>query len=207
MKWLQRLFVKLKIVFIKSKKFSIFALISIGIFTGVFAVIGFEVGMGLTNTEEFCAGCHLQQGATADTYYESTHYKNKTGVRPICSDCHVPVEFGNKMWRKIIASRELWSHFSGNIESTEKYLLNVSHMREKEIARMKANDSQECRNCHEVDQMDLNLQTAKAQEFHSTMKKNNKTCIDCHQGLVHLSPMVEQQLEKEADITTNNASH
>jgi len=197
MKWLKWLFSKVKIVFLKSTQLSIFTLISIGAVTGVFSVIGFETGMGMTNTDEFCSGCHLQAGATTETYHLSSHYKNKTGVRPMCADCHVPAEFGNKMWRKIIASRELWSHFMGNIDSTEKYLLNVSHMRDKEIARMKANDSQECRNCHKVSQWLTELQTAKAQEFHASMKKNNKTCIDCHQGLTHMSPMVEAQLLRD----------
>ena len=204
MKWLKRLFAQIKIVFQKSKRLSIFALISIGVFAGVSVVIGFEVGMGMTNTEEFCSGCHLQHGATTETYYLSSHYKNKTGVRPVCSNCHVPVEFGNKMWRKILASRELWSHFSGNIDTTEKYLQNVSHMRNREIARMKANDSQECRNCHEVSQWRTDLQTAKAQEFHV---KNGKTCIDCHQGLTHLSPIVEEQLLKDEANSKNDSSH
>lgn len=198
MKWFLKLLAQLKIVLTKSKKFSIFVLVTIGVFVGIFTVVGFEVGMGLTNTEEFCSGCHMQPGATTETYYTSTHFKNKTGVRPICSDCHVPVEFGNKMWRKFLASQELWSHFSGNIDTTEKYLDNVLHMREKEIARMKANDSQECRNCHEVSQMNFELQTAQAQQFHSTMKSEGKTCIDCHQGLTHLSPEVKARLEQEA---------
>ncbi len=207
MKWFKRLFSQLKIVFQKSKKLSIFALISIGVFAGVSGVIGFEVGMGMTNTEEFCSGCHLQPGATTETYYLSSHFKNKTGVRPVCSNCHVPVEFGNKMWRKIIASRELWSHFAGNIDTTEKYLQNVSHMRNKEIARMKANDSQECRNCHEVSQWRTDLQTVKAQEFHQSMIKNGKTCIDCHQGLTHLSPIVEEQLLKDEADLEHGSSH
>lgn len=173
-------------------------LVTIGVFVGIFTVVGFEVGMGLTNTEEFCTGCHLQPRATAETYYTSSHFKNKTGVRPICSDCHVPVEFGNKMWRKILASREVWSFLSGNIDTTEKYLDNVIHMRDKEIARIKANDSKECRNCHEVSQMNFELQTAQAQKFHSTMASEGKTCIDCHQGLTHLSPEVQARLEQKA---------
>ena len=207
MKWFKRLLTQSKIVFLKSKRLSIFVLISIGVFAGVAGVIGFEVGMGMTNTQEFCSGCHLQPGATTETYYLSSHYKNKTGVRPLCSDCHVPVEFGNKMWRKILASREVWSHLSGNIDTTEKYLKNVSHMRNREIARMKANDSQECRNCHKVSNWRTELQTEKAQEFHASMNKNGKTCIDCHQGLTHLSPLVEEQLLKDEEDPENNTNH
>ncbi len=180
-----------------SAKLSIFFLVSFGVFVGVGSVIGFEVGMGLTNTESFCTGCHLQPGATAETYHTSTHFKNKTGVRPGCSDCHVPVEFGNKMWRKILASRELWSYFSDELDTTEQYYSKVKHMRDKEIARLKANDSQECRNCHEVSQMVFELQTAKAQEFHAAMKNEGKTCIDCHQGLTHMSPEVEKIVKQD----------
>ncbi|WNC71877.1 NapC/NirT family cytochrome c [Thalassotalea psychrophila] len=183
--------------FNKGAVYTSFFLITVGIFVGVGSVIGFEVGMGLTNTEEFCTGCHLQPGATAETYHKSTHFKNKTGVRPVCSSCHVPVEFGNKMWRKIIASRELWSYFSGELDTTEQYLSKVVHMRDKEIARLKANDSQECRNCHEVSQMVFELQTAKAQEFHAVMKSEGKTCIDCHQGLTHLSEDVAAIVEAD----------
>lgn len=174
-----------------SLKFSILSLVTIGVFVGVLGVIGFEVGMGMTNTEEFCTDCHKQPGATAETWYTTAHYKNRTGVRPICSDCHVPKSFSDKMWRKVVAVREVASHMMGTIDTTEKYLANVQHMRENEIKRLKANDSQECRSCHEVEQMDLELQTAKAREFHSVMKSQGKTCIDCHQGIAHMSPAVE----------------
>ncbi|MBD1390265.1 NapC/NirT family cytochrome c [Neiella sp. HB171785] len=182
----------LKGLFRPSAKWSIAALVALGVSIGVVGVVTFEVGMAYTNTEEFCTGCHLQPGATAETYHLSSHYNNRTGVRPICSDCHVPHEFGPKMWRKIIAAKEVWSHLMGNLETTEKYLQRVVHMREREINRLKANDSQECRNCHEVERWILALQTEKAQQFHQSMKNNNKTCIDCHQGMVHMSDMVAE---------------
>ena len=43
----------------------------------------------------------------------------------------------------------------------------------REIARLKANDSQECRNCHNTDMMLLGVQTAKAQEFHQAAKSKS----------------------------------
>ena len=58
-------------------------------------------------------------------------------------------------------------------------------MKAREIARLQANDSQECRNCHQVDRMLLAAQTAKAQEYHQAMLTNGKTCIDCHSGIAH----------------------
>ena len=48
-------------------------------------------------------------------YSENTiHYTNRTGVRAICSDCHVPKEWGPKMMRKIQASRELYGKVVGH---------------------------------------------------------------------------------------------
>ena len=33
--------------------------------------------------------------------------------------------------------------------------------------------------------MQLELQSAKAQEYHRAMASNGKTCIDCHAGIAH----------------------
>jgi cytochrome c-type protein NapC len=61
-------------------------------------------------------------------------------------------------------------------------------MKEREINRLKANDSQECRNCHDVNQILYSAQTAKAQEYHQAIEHQGKTCIDCHAGLTHTPP-------------------
>ncbi len=60
-----------------------------------------------------------------------------------------------------------------------------------EWARMKANDSLECRNCHGYDYMDFTRQSPRAAFMHSTYLANNeKTCIDCHKGIAHRLPEV-----------------
>ena len=54
---------------------------------------------------------------------------------------------------------------------------------------MKANDSLECRNCHNYDSMDFTRQSARAQAMHSTyLASKEKTCIDCHKGIAHHLP-------------------
>ena len=40
-------------------------------------------------------------------YKETIHYKNRSGVRAICSDCHVPKDWVHKFVRKIQATKEL----------------------------------------------------------------------------------------------------
>ncbi len=57
----------------------------------------FNTGMEATNTEEFCSGCHAPIVAEIQ---ETIHYSNRSGVRAICSDCHVPHEWTDKIVRK-----------------------------------------------------------------------------------------------------------
>jgi cytochrome c-type protein NapC len=175
---------------------SILTLILIGLGVGAVSVIAFDQTMAATNTEAFCTSCHTMAEGPFVMLQDTTHFSNKSGVRPTCSDCHVPKEFVPKMWRKIQASREVWGAITGIIDTKEKYLDHVATMKGREIARLRANDSQECRNCHEEDHMLLTEQTAKAREFHQKMHQENKTCIDCHQGLAHMSPDVAAVLEQ-----------
>jgi cytochrome c-type protein NapC len=169
-------------------------LLLIGLGFGAFSVVAFTLTMDATNTESFCTSCHEMASGPAALLEDTTHFNNKTGVRPTCSDCHVPREFLPKMWRKIQASREVWGKITGIIDTPEKYMTHVKVMKEREVARMRANDSRECRNCHDVDHMILSEQTAKAREFHQNMLNTGKTCIDCHQGITHMSPQIAEHL-------------
>ena len=83
------------------------------------------------------------------------------------------------------AAREVWGHWTGLIDTPEKYAAHAPAMKAREIARIRANDSQECRNCHNPERMLLASQSAKAQNYHQAMEKQGKTCIDCHSGLAH----------------------
>lgn len=63
-------------------------------------------------------------------------------------------------------------------------------MAEKVWARMKANDSKQCRNCHKYEAMSAELQDRYAQRRHSAeyREKTGRTCIDCHKGVAHELP-------------------
>lgn len=195
---LRRLLAKLKR---PSTTMSLGALLLIGVAVGVFATVGFNTSLHVTNTESFCLSCHEMAANPYVMLQETVHFHNKSGVRPTCSDCHVPREFIPKMIRKIEASREVWGHLLGTIDTAEKYAAYAPKMKAREVARLRANDSQECRNCHEVEKMILSQQTVKAQEFHLSMAKNGKTCIDCHAGIAH-TPVGEEpyQPEKMEDV-------
>jgi cytochrome c-type protein NapC len=76
-----------------SAKYSVLALLGTGLVVGIGGVVAFEATMHATNTEEFCTSCHEMADNPGMMLVGTTHFKNKSGVRPTCSDCHVPQEF------------------------------------------------------------------------------------------------------------------
>lgn len=164
---------------------SVLALVGIGLLLGVLGVIAFNATLHATSTESFCISCHEMEDNAFAQLQKTSHYNNATGVRPTCSDCHVPQEFVPKMIRKIEAAREVWGTITGIIDTPEKYAAHAPAMKAREIARLQANDSQECRNCHETERMLAAVQSAKAQRYHKARRMNDKTCIDCHAGIAH----------------------
>ncbi len=80
----------------------------------------------------------------------------------MCSDCHVPHEWTHKIARKMQASKEVWGKIFGTIDTREKFLAMRLELAQHEWARFKANDSLECRNCHDYDYMDFTRQSPRA---------------------------------------------
>lgn len=160
-----------------------------GFVAGIIFWGGFNWALELTNRESFCISCHEMRDNVFQELRETIHYTNRSGVRATCPDCHVPHEWGPKIIRKIKASRELWGKITGYVYTREKFLAHRREMAEREWARMKANDSQECRNCHNFEYMDFSVQDKRAAKAHSTsLASGEKTCIDCHKGIAHELP-------------------
>ena len=164
--------------------------LSIGGFVmGVIFWGGFNTALELTNTEEFCISCHEMRDNVYQELRSTIHYTNRSGVRAECSDCHVPHEWTHKIARKMQASKEVWGKVFGTIDTREKFLEKRRELAQHEWARLKANDSLECRNCHNFDYMDFTAQASRAANAHSTsLASGEKTCIDCHKGIAHQLP-------------------
>ena len=170
-------------------------LLTIGLFAGIIFWGGFNTAMEATNTLEFCVSCHEMRDTVYVEYQSSIHYKNASGVRAVCSDCHVPHAWGPKMIRKVQASGEVWHKLIGSINTPEKFeakrLALATHVWET----MKANDSRECRNCHSFDAMDFTHQRQRSREKMEpvalgTNLSEGSTCIDCHKGIAHKMPKI-----------------
>jgi nitrate/TMAO reductase-like tetraheme cytochrome c subunit len=160
-------------------------------FIGAIALGTFNKVMAYTNTLEFCTSCHEMKDFLFEEYKETVHYQNASGVRAVCSDCHVPHEWFPKVARKIQASfRELPAKVLGVIDTREKFEAKRLELAEDVWAGMKATNSRECRNCHSVEAMKLAEQDRSARKKHSLerMQKRGESCIDCHKGIAHKLP-------------------
>ena len=149
---------------------------------------GFHTALEATNSTEFCIGCHEMADNVYPEYKETIHYMNRSGVRAGCPDCHVPHEWGPKVYRKIQASGELYHMLMGDINTREKFEAARMKMATHEWERMKSTNSRECRNCHNFDAMSPELQKQTPYKKHMKAKEEGKTCIDCHKGIAHHLP-------------------
>jgi len=155
--------------------------------SGVLMAAG-AAGLAWTNTEKFCIGCHEMRDNPYAEFKGTIHDTNRSGVRAICSDCHVPREPVAMLKRKVAATFELWGKLTGVIDTKEKYDAHRYDMAKRVWRRMKTTDSLECRNCHKDDAMSAELQSEKAQARHAKAKAEGLTCIDCHFGIAHGEP-------------------
>jgi cytochrome c-type protein NapC len=145
-------------------------------------------GLAWTNTESFCTSCHEMRDNVFAEYQGTIHASNRSGVRAICSDCHVPRDPGPLLVAKIKATSDLYHHLIGSIDTKEKFEAKRHELATNVWRGMKENDSLPCRNCHVESAMSSDLQTERAQSQHAKGKAEGKTCIDCHYGIAHNEP-------------------
>ena len=160
-----------------------------GFVGGVMFWGAFNTALEITNTEKFCTSCHEMRDNVFEELSHTVHFTNRSGVRASCPDCHVPHEWTHKIARKMQASKEVWGKIFGTIDTRQKFLEKRIELAQHEWARLKANDSLECRNCHSSVAMDLSKQAPRAAAIHSQyLLTGQRTCIDCHKGIAHELP-------------------
>jgi cytochrome c-type protein NapC len=171
-----------------SAKWSLGALLVIGFASGIIFWGGFNTALEATNTLDFCISCHEMKDTVYQEYKQTVHYQNRTGVRAVCPDCHVPRDWTHKMARKMKASFEVWGKLTGSVDTPAKFEANRMRLATDEWERMQKAGSRECLNCHNFAAMDPDRQKSAAQKNHKQAQDQGKTCIDCHKGIAHHLP-------------------
>ena len=172
-----------------SARWSVLALGAVGFMIGATAVIGTQVMVHVTGTDEFCgAACHSMQWV-AKEHRESIHGANRTGVRATCHDCHIPREYPELLWYKAVAgTKDIIGEIRGVISTEEKFNKERKHMAAHVWEEYKANDSRACRGCHQFSQNVLAKQQEMVRQVHAPALEGLATCIDCHKGVGHTAP-------------------
>jgi len=168
--------------------------IPVGGFLAFAVGIAFSGGVAVTlhqvETLKFCSqSCH-EMATPFQEYTQSIHYKNEVGVRAVCADCHVPRPFFARVLRHAEASTELIGKITGKLDTPAKYEAHRAEMAQAVWKVLKADDSAECRGCHNFTAMDLQKQSPMAARRHAAaaLPNSGQTCIDCHKGIAHKLP-------------------
>ena len=93
-----------------SARWSVLALVAIGIVIGIALIVLPHVGIKVTSTTEFCVSCHSMQ-PVYEEYKQSVHFQNASGVRAECHDCHIPPDIPGMVKRKLEASNDIYQTF------------------------------------------------------------------------------------------------
>ncbi|MFA0083533.1 nitrate reductase [Vibrio breoganii] len=159
-----------------------------GFLAGVIFWGGFNTALEATNTEEFCISCHTMRDNVYEELQTTVHWKNHSGVRATCPDCHVPHEWTAKIARKIQASKEVYAQIFGDLDTPEKFEARRFELARHEWDRFSANKSLECKNCHNYESMDYELMSPTARIQMKQAAERDQSCLDCHKGIAHKLP-------------------
>ena len=174
-----------KLLFAPSLRYSLFTLLAAGFALGSVVTIGFQYALYAVGTNAFCSSCHANDAAKE--WRESVHHDNRAGTVVACSECHVPRELLPKIVRVAKSFKEIWSHFTGVINTREKYEAHRQAMDETEWNRLRGNGARECWNCHRPESM-VNKEKADLAGMHKSALAGGQVCIDCHKGVGHRAP-------------------
>ena len=172
-----------------SARWSVLALVVIGIVIGFVATAGTQVMVAVTGTDKFCGTtCHSMQWV-AKEHQASVHVANRTGVKAGCHDCHIPHNYPELLWYKAIAgTKDVIGEVRGVMDTEAKFKAKRKEMAEHVWAEYKGNDSRACRYCHQFTKEVIAKQKEMVQPIHTMVMQGQGTCIDCHQGIAHTAP-------------------
>jgi nitrate/TMAO reductase-like tetraheme cytochrome c subunit len=172
-----------------SARWSVLALLVLGILVGFVATAGTQVMVYLTGTDEFCGtACHSMTWVAAE-HKKSPHQTNRTGVGAGCHDCHIPPHYPENLIYKTKAGiKDMIGEMRGIISTEEKFKKKRAELAQHVWDEFKENDSRACRGCHKFTPAVIAKQNEALKDFHTAAMERKATCIDCHKGVAHATP-------------------
>jgi len=106
----------------------------------------------------------------------SKHFSNKFGIQAGCADCHIPHDSDwNYAWTKATTGlQDVFAEMRGGMPDKAAFEAKRGELAKQVWARMKADDSATCRQCHTPGAMDLFAQSEKAAERHRAARESGR---------------------------------
>lgn len=163
-------------------------LVAAGALAMLVVIWGGWQGVHQTSSTEFCLSCHTMS-TVGQEYEQSIHFKNASGVRAECKDCHIPPGIIPTLVRKTEALNDIYHEFiSPSIDTPEKFQSKRAELAQREWTRMTENRSAACKSCHSYGAMDHTKQSSNAAMQMTPAALKDSNCIDCHKGIAHHKP-------------------
>jgi len=180
-----------------SRKQKIKSNVKVGLLSGL--VVGllisyvFLYSMQYTSTNEFCESCHIHPHVF-NSWKQSTHFDNRTGITVDCVDCHLPPRGVDYTIAKISTGlRDVYGILfkdSSNINWEEKSQLEFAKNHVYKTS---------CLHCHtNLFPRQLSPKGGDAHVYYD-QNQNKLRCINCHLHVGHFFEIVE----KEQKFTKN----
>lgn len=123
---------------------------------------------------------HMENGVTCvschDTHVTEDKVVHAAGQLEVCTVCHKDQKDG---------VHGLHDKLDNNPACTS---CHSPHDDRSALSSMLDNRSEGCRSCHDLVAMSASSQvTEKAKSYHKVMAKQDRTCLDCHQDVAHVS--------------------
>ncbi|WP_205690455.1 NapC/NirT family cytochrome c, partial [Poseidonibacter lekithochrous] len=98
-----------------------------------------------------------------EEYKQSVHFKNASGVRAECVDCHQPKDLPGAIQRKLGAWKDVYNHYiTKKIDTPEKFEEHRLELAQMVWNRMSEQKSKTCKSCHDYSAMDHAKQSPEA---------------------------------------------
>lgn len=174
----------------KGKRKLIGAIFLAGLICGIFLIWSAEKALTYTNTDDYCASCHIHPHAE-DSWRKSTHYYNKSGVRIHCVECHLPPK-GSFYYLKEKARTGLHDLYGFYFKDSASF--NWQAKRELEHA-VKIVYNESCVKCHQtLFSKGLSAEGGTAHLYYeNNAVKLKLQCINCHLDVGHYNPNYKHQ--------------
>ena len=162
----------------------------VGIIVGLFLFWGAGKVLDHSNTDAYCASCHIHPHAE-DSWRKSTHFYNQSGVKIHCVECHLPPK-GSLKYLMVKTKTGLSDLYGFYFKDSASF--NWQAKRELEHA-VKIVYNESCLKCHQtLFSKGLSTDGGTAHLYYqNNAEKLKLQCINCHLDVGHFNPNYKHQ--------------